>query len=734
MSKLIGVLFDVSGSMEYPFKNLSNKKYSIKAKSNSLLSILTNISKNFKIDLFTLLFGSKPTEISDFLLLLKLINSFLKDLQLDDSNPKKRFIELMSRYGPQKLEKYIYNKYGPSDKLMSFICELIKKNDKLELKIYNNLPQQAKESRLIYSTLSYGYNNITHVFQKMNSIDLEIIKQIKDNFNFCIEDIFSQIFKKMEEDNDFKNQNYTLIRSDNLDIIIKEIYFKHLENHLKYSVYIKIIVVTDGDPTNYVIQESEKNDVYIIGCFISIGQYSKNTFYDDNSFNIQNQGAKTLFKMSSKITCDNPIYRFFLIKNWNFTSSGYCRLFIALNNQETINEFITLINESLDYKGASLNGLVDVIGSSSINSYVNSYSNNLFLSKNQIFGTCWANACAACIHFANMRVLGRKQISFEDLRKHIIINYSLEDKDGNNISNITKKIYDDYKITVKQVDENEAKIAVMKGRPCIASFYLSGKQWANFSEFFYDDINKYKYLDSNFINKDDYPKIYYDGPKSVGHAVVLIENKNEGMTFLNSWGIGFGDFGKFRIKNGDVLTDGNNNNKIKFYDVYWTLNDLSYDEKKYYKENHEIVISNTLSFIMGSKQKIDELMNKNIICNKCNNYSKAINYKGNFLLVKCPLCNSIYENNNIDLKKCLYLREILPNEENYHLDNSELRNKIKEEIKIYRIKSENTQKINDFKKSVNCIIILSDNRLCACSSDYSIKIYNYNKIDVNFQF
>ena len=108
----------------------------------------------------------------------------------------------------------------------------------------------------------------------MNSIDLEIIKQIKDNFNFCIEDIFSQIFKKMEEDNDFKNQNYTLIRSDNLDIIINEIeilikkkidipsdidnnllnflnlifmvqhlYFKYLENHLKYSVYIKIIIL-----------------------------------------------------------------------------------------------------------------------------------------------------------------------------------------------------------------------------------------------------------------------------------------------------------------------------------------------------------------------------------------------------------------------------------------------------------------------------------------------------------
>ena len=124
MSKLIGILFDVSGSMKYPFNKLSNKSYSIKAKSNSLLS-----SKNLKIDLFTLLFGSKPTEISDFLLLLKLTNSFLKDLQLNDSNPKKRFIELMSKYGEQRLEKYIYSEYGPSDKLMSFICEIIEKND-----------------------------------------------------------------------------------------------------------------------------------------------------------------------------------------------------------------------------------------------------------------------------------------------------------------------------------------------------------------------------------------------------------------------------------------------------------------------------------------------------------------------------------------------------------------------------------------------------------------------------
>ena len=46
---------------------------------------------------------------------------------------------------------------------------------------------------------------------------------------------------------------------------------------------------------------------------------------------------------------------------------------------------------------------------------------------------------------------------------------------------------------MQEVDEKNARLAVMKGRPCIATFYLSAKQWANFSGFF--DDNKTKYLD-----------------------------------------------------------------------------------------------------------------------------------------------------------------------------------------------------------------------------------------------
>ena len=35
-----------------------------------------------------------------------------------------------------------------------------------------------------------------------------------------------------------------------------------------------------------------------------------------------------------------------------------------------------------------------------------------------------------------------------------------------------------------EVDENEARKAVMKTRPCVAKFHLSGQQWGNFCKFY----------------------------------------------------------------------------------------------------------------------------------------------------------------------------------------------------------------------------------------------------------
>ena len=85
--------------------------------------------------------------------------------------------------------------------------------------------------------------------------------------------------------------------------------------------------------------------------------------------------------------------------------------------------------------------------------------------------------------FCNKRILGRKTISFEDIRKHLLVNYSCDNIDWNYVSNVLNNIYKDYKLRMKEINEKDAIFALMRGRPCVATFSLSARQWANFQAF-----------------------------------------------------------------------------------------------------------------------------------------------------------------------------------------------------------------------------------------------------------
>lgn len=61
-----------------------------------------------------------------------------------------------------------------------------------------------------------------------------------------------------------------------------------------------------------------------------------------------------------------------------------------------------------------------------------------------------------------------------------------------------------------------------------------------------------------------------------GHAVVLINDDDNRLEFLNSWGTGFADKGFFCIKDENVL------DQLKFYDVYWYESDLTQNEIQSY--------------------------------------------------------------------------------------------------------------------------------------------------------
>jgi hypothetical protein len=56
----------------------------------------------------------------------------------------------------------------------------------------------------------------------------------------------------------------------------------------------------------------------------------------------------------------------------------------------------------------------------------------------------------------------------------------------------------------------------------------------------------------------------------------LINDDDNRLEFLNSWGTGFADEGFFCIKDENVL------DQLKFYDVYWYESDLTQNEIQSY--------------------------------------------------------------------------------------------------------------------------------------------------------
>ena len=177
---------------------------------------------------------------------------------------------------------------------------------------------------------------------------------------------------------------------------------------------------------------------------------------------------------------------------------------------------------------------------------------------------------SAIIYLASSRVFGRKIKKFKDILNKLLKEEKAlqdkKDKQGRNVFSVAKKYLNDYKLRGKIISNNEARKAVMKGRPCLCSFYLNEKKWQNFSEFF--ENNPKGILTNQIINKP--VNNIYD--TAGGHAVVLVEIEENCLKFLNSWGKDFGDNGYFRIENENVL------DKIKFMDIFWYESDLSLEE------------------------------------------------------------------------------------------------------------------------------------------------------------
>ena len=621
----IGILFDVSGSMQEPF-NSFNFKYS-STKADKILDILKrfcsrgNNSNNENIRIFSLLFGGTKELIYDFGSIMEIANSKFNYVLKSDEYSKaseygwgKKFEDILSEHGNYDLylSKYLYCDSGPSERLCEMGCHLLENDSYLRKRIYEKLPSECKST-----AENFGITCIK--FFISNRINKSTEETINEIYEICMNEYASKIineenYKRKKDGNSLRFiDGNDLIKIQNnlenkltspkksnfnlMDLISQYIYgntplytalnisFDNFKKQSNNNTNKYLFIISDGELNDinkdfdYIKEIRDKatnNNIIVISIFLTANSIPKcETFYDEIQPHFTN-GSKDLFLMSTTLTYEHPIIKFFIKKGWNIPISGECKLFVEINNSQNLDKFINLMNEAigeLNYKNNSEkienpNSLINLIASTKLDYYINSNINETKAGDQGDKKTCYANAIAATICLASARVYTRKPLEFLDVRN------KLENKYGiNGIVNLYKalnEILGKYKLKYKPIDdEKEARKAIIETRPCLAVFQLTGMQKENFKEFF--QINPKGILTKEILNK---PRTNSNNEK-FSHSVVLTHISKNYLKFLNSWGTNWGDNGYFKVENANILN-------AEFIDIYWELDDLDKNEKDNY--------------------------------------------------------------------------------------------------------------------------------------------------------
>ena len=418
-----------------------------------------------------------------------------------------------------------------------------------------------------------------------------------------------------------------------------------LFSHSEFTNHKKLLfILSDGQPADGrdppVLQLSDLG-VTIVCCFITReGLSDPRRLYSllDESWEVP---AKFMFNMSSIVTTQNIPHTVFVKKGWKIDiENNETRLFFQVNHPNVIKEVCAMARECVLTQDA----LSGVLSSVDLDLYINR-TNDDFGAKEQDGKTCYANASAAVMHLAMKRIIGRDggYPEFSDLRDRLIAEYG---KQGKSTEKVLEEICPEYRLQCRTVDANGAMEAICENRPVVVTFRLTGAQWDQFKKFYRENsrgILTRSYLDSRRCSTS--------APR--GHAVVLTSYDADSFRLMNSWGDDWADNGFFRVQKSlsDVLG-------LKFFDVFWTEDDLSEKEKKAYEQHGAEVASKLIKSLKG----LQVVKHK---CPLCVVESKVVDFSGHLLKAKCPACGGTFNANKEggDLALNLYLMSLIHDEE-----------------------------------------------------------------------
>ena len=128
MLRQLGLLYDVSSSMEAPF-NIVQRNGSSESKSNYLIHLMNKLIKEKNTHVFTLLFGGKKeAQIIDFISYIEKMDIYLSKLNLTKENRKEEFNKSIKEIYPN-----VTNNFDEVEDLtnlnMAFITGLIREDN-----------------------------------------------------------------------------------------------------------------------------------------------------------------------------------------------------------------------------------------------------------------------------------------------------------------------------------------------------------------------------------------------------------------------------------------------------------------------------------------------------------------------------------------------------------------------------------------------------------------------------
>ena len=278
-----------------------------------------------------------------------------------------------------------------------------------------------------------------------------------------------------------------------------------------------------------------------------------------------------------------------------------------------------------------------MIGQISLDVYIQKSNDGALVTDQGARAICWAHATASVIHLASNRVVGRKVPEFFKIRSHLLTVFGDND-DGQSVGTVLGKICPLYRLRYQECNEAGARAAIHARRPVVATFSLDHNRWNRFSAF-------YKSRPEGTLTAQNMSAPA--GRDVGGHAVVLVRCDDTSFTAMNSWGPKLANKGFFTVDEASTL-EIIGSLRMRFYDVYWTTDDLSAEEIVKWKEHEVKRVRNLIGVLPKTFHDLP------VDCPHCKKTAPARNYDGSWSEAHCGACKQTFTPTAQALLQSLY--------------------------------------------------------------------------------